>query len=64
MKQSFGYKLLLVGAVFLLGPIVLTEVLGVSLYALETWVSASELFGLLLAVTGATVIYYRGKRRR
>jgi hypothetical protein len=64
MKRSFGYKLLLVGCLMLLGPYVLTEFLGINPVPIQILISTSYAFGLMIMAIAAYMIYYRGKTKR
>jgi hypothetical protein len=63
MKQSLGYKLLLIGCLLVIGPFALSELLGVNLDPVQTLINLSYTFGLASIAIAAYMIYYRGKRK-
>jgi hypothetical protein len=63
MKQSLGYKLLLIGCLLVFGPFALSELLGINLNPVQTLINLSYTFGLASITLAAYIIYYKGKRK-
>lgn len=64
MKRSFGFKLLFIGCLLIVGPYFLTEFLGVNLNPIRFLINLSYTFGLASITLAAYMIYYKGKRKR